>query len=70
MLIKILVLHSEGLSQVKIAKIMKCSCCAVQTIIKRQNKTQFKTRCGRGRKRKTSAREDRLLKQNTLKDRR
>jgi len=65
------VLHSKELSQVQIAKKIKCSRCAVQTTIKRYNDTkQFKSRSGRGRKRKTNAREDRYLKQNALKDRR
>jgi len=69
--VQIIVLHSKGLSQVQIAKKIKCSCCAVQTTIKRYNDTkQFKSRSGRGRKRKTNAREDRYLKQNALKDRR
>ncbi|XP_018371229.1 PREDICTED: transposable element Tc1 transposase [Trachymyrmex cornetzi] len=68
---QIIVLHSVGLSQVQIAKKIKCSRCAVQTTIKRYNDTkQFKSRSGRGRKRKTTAREDRYLKQNALKDRR
>ncbi|KYM99356.1 hypothetical protein ALC62_09906 [Cyphomyrmex costatus] len=68
---QIIVLHSIGLSQVQIAKKIKCSRCAVQTTIKRYNDTkQFKSRSGRGRKRKTTAREDRYLKQNALKDRR
>lgn len=68
---QILVFHSEGLSQVQIAKKMKCSRCAVQTTIKRHDETkQLKSRPGRGRKRKTTAREDRFLKQNALKNRR
>lgn len=68
---QIIVLHSVGLSQVQIAKKIKCSRCAVQTTMKRYNETkQFKSRSGRGRKRKTTARENRYLKQNALKDRR
>lgn len=48
--VQILMLHSKGLSQVQIAKKIKCSRCAVQTTLKKHSKTkQLKIKCGRGR---------------------
>lgn len=68
---RILLLSEEGLSQVAIAKRLKCSRCAVQTTIKRVQETgELKIRPGRGRKRKTTDREDRWLCRQALVNRR
>lgn len=59
---QILLSFTETLSQVAIVKRLKRSCCAVQTTIKLAHDTeQLKNRPGRGRKRKTTVREDRWL---------
>lgn len=68
--LRILSLHHKGLSQVAISKKMKCSRCAVQTTIRRYHEDQSITsRPGRGRKRKTSSREDRWIEREAIKNR-
>ena len=59
---EIIALHNQSLSQVKVAKKMKCSRCAVQLTLKRFRDTkQLKKKQRIGRKRATTQREDRLL---------
>lgn len=68
--IKIQTLYEEGKTQVEIAKLVKCSRCAVQYAIKRYAETGShanKTRTGR--KRVTTKRQDRKLIRDSLKDR-
>lgn len=68
--LRILSLHNKGLSQVAISEKIKCSRCAVQTTIRRYNEDQSITsRPGRGRKRKTSSREDRWIEREAIKNR-
>ena len=68
---KLFFLSGEGYSQVEIARKMECSRKGVQTTIKRYKETKsFKNRKGQGRKKSTTAREDRSLKRAFLADRR
>ena len=68
---QLVALSGEGYSQVEIARKMECSRKGVQTTIKRFKETKsFKNRKGQGRKKSTSAREDRSLKRAPLADRR
>lgn len=68
--IKIQLLHEQGKSQVEIAKIIKCSRCAVQSAIKRFTETgSHANKLRTGRKRVTTARQDRILIRESLKDR-
>lgn len=67
---QIILLHQEGLPQVKISKKIKCSRRAVQTTIKRYQETgSYRNLPKSGRKPKTSAREDRLIERIALRDR-
>lgn len=67
---QIILLHKQGLSQVKIAKTIKCSRCAVQTTINRYLRTgMYHNLPKSGRKRVTSAREDRMIERIALRNR-
>ena len=67
----IIALHQEGISQREIAKRTHCSQSSVHYIIKKQDETgSVRDKKIPGRKRKTSAREDRLLVRMSLSDRR
>lgn len=60
--VEIQVLHKQGISQVKISKIVKCSRRAVQFTLKRLEETKaYANRPKTGRKRITTDREDRKL---------
>ena len=60
---QIVALSGEGYSLVEIARKMKYSRKGVQTTIKSHKETKsFKNRKGQGRKKSTTAREDRSLK--------
>lgn len=66
---QIVLLSSEGNSQVQISKKMKCSRCAVQTTLKRFKDTgTYENRTKSGRKRRTTARTDRFLERMALSD--
>ena len=68
---QIIALFKEGFSQVKIAEKLKCSRNGVQTTIKRYKETSsINNRAGQGRKRCTTPREDRWMKNVSLRDRR
>lgn len=68
---KIVLLHSQGMSQVNISKLLKCSRCAVQKTLKRLTVTRSTIPRPRvGRKRITTAVEDRILTRTSLKNRR
>ena len=68
---QILLLHKQGLSQVKIAKELKCSRCAVQTTIRRFRETKsIESKKRSGRKHATTPRQDRIIIRNALKNRR
>lgn len=68
---QIILLYRQGVSQVKIAKTIKCSRCAVQNTIKRFQQTgTYRNLPKSGRKRVTTAREDRLIELTALRDRR
>lgn len=63
----IVLLHSQGYSQVQISKIMKCSRKAVQITIKRFNETgSYENKSKSGRKRKLTPRELRYLTNSSL----
>ncbi|KAI4463942.1 transposable element-related [Holotrichia oblita] len=67
---QIVLLHSQNMSLAAIAKQMKCSRCAVRTTIKRYQDTgSFTNRRKSGRRRSTTARQDRLLERISLRDR-
>lgn len=67
---QIILLHKQGLSQVKIAKTIKCSRCAVQNTIKRYRTTgRYRNLPKSGRRRITSVREDRLIERISLQNR-
>ena len=68
---QIVALSGEGYSRVEIAGKMECSRNGVQTTIKRYKVTKsFENRKGQGRKKSTTAREDKSLKRVSLTDRR
>ena len=68
---QIVALSGEGYSRVEIVRKMECSRKGVQPTIKRYKETKsFKNRKGQGRKKSTTAREDRSLKRVSLADRR
>lgn len=68
--VKIQILHEQGKSQKEIAKLVKCSRCAVQSAIKRFAQTGTHANKQRtGRKRVTTKREDRKLIRESMKDR-
>lgn len=68
--IKIQLLYGQGKSQVAISKLVKCSRCAVQSAIKRFKETGSHANKPRtGRKRVTTARQDRQLIRESVKDR-
>lgn len=68
---QIVLLHSQRKTITAIAKKIKCSRCAVRTTIKRYQETgSFSNRPRSGRKRITTAREDRELQRISLRDRR
>lgn len=68
--VKIQVLHEQGKSQKEIAKIVKCSRCAVQSALKRFAETgTHANKPKSGRKRVTTSRLDRKLVRESLKDR-
>lgn len=68
--LKIKILHEQGMSQVKIAREVKCSRCAVQYAINRFQETgSHENRPRTGRKRVTTDRDDRLLIRQSLQDR-
>jgi transposase len=68
---QIVLLHSQGESERNIAKTIKCSRGAVQLTLKRHKTTGcFKSKRRTGRKKKTTAREDRILSRMSLKNRR
>lgn len=68
--VKIQILYEQGKSQNEIAKLVKCSRCAVQSAIKRFSQTGSHDNKPRtGRKRATSKREDRKLIRGSIKDR-
>ncbi|XP_013191347.1 uncharacterized protein LOC106135546 [Amyelois transitella] len=68
--VKIELLHEQGRSQKEIAKLVKCSRCAVQSAIKRFTETGTHDNKPRaGRKRVTTDREDRKLVRESLKNR-
>lgn len=67
---KAVLLHSQGQSQSKIAKIMKRSRYAIQAAIKRFKETgSYENRPKSGRKRITTERDDRFLTRLSLKNR-
>lgn len=67
---QIVLLHSQGMSQRKIAKQLKCSLCGVQTTLKRKEETNLlENRPKSGRKRVSNVRQDRFLIRNSIKDR-
>lgn len=67
---QIVLLHKQGVTQCDIAKRMKCSRCAVQTTIKRFKEIgSYENRPKSGRKRRTNARQDRILERISLRDR-
>lgn len=67
---QIIDLNRQGKSQIKIAQIIKCSRCAVQTTIKRFAETNtLESRPRRGSKRKTTPRLDRKLVSISLRNR-
>lgn len=67
---QIILLQSQGISLSAIAKQMKRSRCAITTTIKRHRETgSYKNRPKNGRKRKTTARNDRLLQRMCLRNR-
>ena len=67
----IVALSGEGYSQLEIARKIKCSKKWVQTTITSYKETKsFKNRKGQGRKKSTTAREDRSLKRASLADKR
>eukprot|EP00795_Rhopilema_esculentum_P006592 gene6592-12133_t len=69
--IRAVVLHEEGYSCNKIALKLKVARITVQQIIKKHKETgSVEDRKGRGRKRITTSREDRLIVKQSLKDRR
>lgn len=66
---QIILLHRQGLSQVKIAKTIKCSRCAVQNTVKRFEQTgSYRNLPKSGRKRVTTLRDDRLIERTALRD--
>lgn len=67
---QIVLLHSQGWSQQKIAKQMKHSRHAIQVTLKRYEETgSYENRPKSGRKRKTTARQDRYLERLSLQNR-
>ncbi|KRT84049.1 hypothetical protein AMK59_2318 [Oryctes borbonicus] len=67
---QIILLHKQRLSQVKIAKTIKCSRCAVQNTISRYRRTRkYHNLPKSGRKLVTTVREDRLIERIALGDR-
>lgn len=68
--VKIQLLHEQGKTQKEIAKLVKCSRCAVQSAIKRFVETGSHANKPRtGRKRVTTSRQDRKLIRESVKDR-
>lgn len=68
--VKIQLLHEQGKTQKEIAKLVKCSRCAVQSAIKRFAETGTHANKPRtGRNRVTTSREDRKLIRESVKDR-
>lgn len=68
---QIVLLHSQNMTLAAIARRMKCSRCAVRTTITRYRETgMFTNKRRSGRKRATTARQDRLLQRISLHDRR
>ena len=68
---RVVVLNEEGYSMNSIAKRLKMGRRTVQEIVKKYAETgEVKDRLGRGRKKKTSTREDRKIVQACLNDRR
>ncbi|KRT83032.1 hypothetical protein AMK59_4117 [Oryctes borbonicus] len=68
---QIVLLSAQGLTQSAISKKINCSRCAVQTTLKRNKETEgYKNRPKSGRKRRITARTDRLLERMALQDRR
>lgn len=68
--LKIKILSEQGMSQVNIAREVKCSRCAVQYALKRFEETgSYQNRPRTGRKKITTVREDRLLIRQSLQDR-
>lgn len=68
--LKIKILHEQGMSQVKIAREVKCSRCAVQYALNRFKEIgTHENRPRTGRRKITTDREDRLLIRQSLQDR-
>lgn len=68
--LRIKILHEQGMSQVKIAREVKCSRCAVQYAINRFKETgTHENRPRTGRRKVTTEREDRLLIRQSLQNR-
>lgn len=67
---QIILLHKQGLSQVKISKTVKCSRCAVQNTISRFERTGSYVNLPKsGRNRVTTTREDRIIERISLRNR-
>lgn len=67
---QIVLLHSQNMTLAAIARKIKCSRCAIRTTITRYRETgMFTNKRRSGRKRSTTARQDRLLQRISLGDR-